>query len=344
MRDNIKWIEDIAPDFLKILSRRYQILQQIKWMAPVGRRTLGSELGMSERSLRTETDLLKNTGVIKTSKSGMSLTLKGEEILISLKSAISDVLDISEDERRLSDKLGIERTIIVPGDSLKQQGVINSFGKVIEDILNSTLSDGKVIISVTGGNTMYNVAEGFTPDLSKHRDLMFVPARGGIGGSVEIQANAISALMAEKTKGKHKSLYVPEDLSEKGFESLLSEPSIKSVVTLIKNCDVVIHSIGDAETMAKRRNLPAEAQQLLHRREAVTEAFGDFFNKEGDLVYKIPRIGLHVRDLNKIKYVISVAGGADKALAIEAYMKNAPRHTILVTDEGASKAILRDNP
>ncbi|GKQ43029.1 central glycolytic genes regulator [Companilactobacillus sp. RD055328] len=344
MNENLDWIEAVAPDFFKTLTRRYHILQQILWMEPVGRRMLASELDMSERTLRTESDILKSSGVITTSKSGMKLTKKGRELLAQLEFVVSNVLDISEDERALGNLLGIQRVIIVPGDLDLRLRVVESLGRVLNETLVSTLPNGPVTISVTGGNTMAEIAEELTPVISKKRDLTFVPARGGVGEAVEIQANTISAKMAEHTNGKHKALYVPEDISEKSFESLLAEPSISSVIRLIERSDVVLHSIGKADVMAKRRDLPAEAQQLLERKEAVSEAFGDFFDAKGNLVYKIPRIGLHIRDLDKIKYVFAIVGGSSKAQAIQAYMKNAPSQTVLITDEGASNAILRDNP
>ena len=37
---------------------------------------------------------------------------------------------------------------------------------------------------------------------------------------------------------------------------------------------------------------------------------------------------------------MTVAGGKDKAEAIEAYLKTAPSHTWLITDEAAAKEIL----
>ena len=39
--------------------------------------------------------------------------------------------------------------------------------------------------------------------------------------------------------------------------------------------------------------------------------------------------------------MIAVAGGASKAKAIEAYMKQAPATTILITDEGAANELLK---
>jgi central glycolytic genes regulator len=43
----------------------------------------------------------------------------------------------------------------------------------------------------------------------------------------------------------------------------------------------------------------------------------------------------------QIPNVIAVAGGASKAKAIKAYMKKAPASTILITDEGAARKLLK---
>lgn len=61
---------------------------------------------------------------------------------------------------------------------------------------------GKNIVAVTGGTTIEAVAEMMTPD-SKNRELLFVPARGGLGEDVKNQANTICAHMAEKASGTY---------------------------------------------------------------------------------------------------------------------------------------------
>lgn len=80
MLDEIKMIESVAPDIIEVLQERYKILRNIYWMQPIGRRSLSESMGITERVLRTETDLLKNLNLIDTSKSGMTLTTKGEEV------------------------------------------------------------------------------------------------------------------------------------------------------------------------------------------------------------------------------------------------------------------------
>lgn len=61
MLDEIKMIESVAPDIIEVLQERYKILRNIYWMQPIGRRSLSESMGITERVLRTETDLLKKS-------------------------------------------------------------------------------------------------------------------------------------------------------------------------------------------------------------------------------------------------------------------------------------------
>jgi central glycolytic genes regulator len=104
---------------------------------------------------------------------------------------------------------------------------------------------------------------------------------------------------------------------------------------------MVLHGIGDAITMAERRSTSPEDMEKIIRRNAVGEAFGYYFNEAGEIVHKVLTIGLQLDDLTEVDTIIAVAGGASKAKAIRAYMKQAPRSTILITDEGAAKKLVQ---
>src|SRR5690606_31482286 len=97
----------------------------------------------------------------------------------------------------------------------------------------------------------------------------------------------------------------------------------------------IIHGVGEAITMAKRRKSSSELLALLEKEEAVAEAFGYYFNREGDIVYKTQVIGLRLEDVRQAKHVIAVAGGRNKAAAILAFLKSGVQD-VLVTDEGAA--------
>ncbi|WP_225049148.1 sugar-binding transcriptional regulator [Lacticaseibacillus kribbianus] len=340
MHSEFAWIESIAPDMMGVITKRYQILQFISWMAPVGRRNLAEQMKVSERVLRTETEFLRKQGLIESSKSGMVLTSKGIETFQGLEQLMNQLLGVKDDEKRLADKLGIAHCLIVNGDADQSSRVMDEMGKLLNQTLQVVLPAGRSTVAVMGGTTMARVATQLNYKLSAGRELTFVPARGGVGEAVSIQANSVAAAMAEATDSNYRVLYIPENVSAKTYQPLLREPAVQEVLQMIDNAQVVIHSIGDALIMAKRRSMPVSTIRELVNHRAVSETFGTFFDAEGQVIYKIPRIGLQIPDLDHIPYVFAVAGGRSKAKAIAAYMKNAPAHTWLITDVGASTAIL----
>ncbi len=122
---------------------------------------------------------------------------------------------------------------------------------------------------------------------------------------------------------------------------LLQDTDIANAISNIYNSDMVIHGIGRADVMAKRRGLDVMASSNLRNDGAVAECFGYFFDQQGRLVKRIPRIGLQLEDLDKIPHVFAIAAGVSKAAAIVAYMHHAPKQTWLITDEGASNLVLK---
>ncbi|MBU8909509.1 sugar-binding domain-containing protein, partial [Desertibacillus haloalkaliphilus] len=113
---------------------------------------------------------------------------------------------------------------------------------------------------------------------AKTREVVFVPARGGLGEQVENQVNTISAELASRAGAQYRLLHVPDQISEEAYSSLVLEPSVKDILRLIKSACTVIHGIGDARTMALRRDSVNSFIDKLNREEAVAEAFGYYFN------------------------------------------------------------------
>lgn len=329
----------LLPDLLQVMQKRYSILRYISYMQPVGRRSLAVSLGLTERVLRSEVDFLKDQNLITINSVGMSLTFEGKNLLEDLEGFMRELKGIDVMELELKHRLGIKKVVIVPGDSDQSLMVKPELGKACANWMKNLLK-GKNIIAVTGGSTMAAVADVLTPDFSRN-ELLFVPARGGIGEDVHNQANTISSIMARNTHSKHRVFYVPDQVSTEIYESLIKEPDIHEVLNLIKSASIVLHGIGDAMTMAERRKTPPEVMGKMASESAVGEAFGYYFNEAGDVVHKVLTIGLQLEDLNSIPNVIAVAGGESKAKAIKAYMKQAPSATVLITDEGAAKKLLK---
>ncbi|AIM16145.1 MULTISPECIES: sugar-binding transcriptional regulator [Neobacillus] len=337
MQSFIDIAKRLLPDFLQVLQKRYMILKYIGFMQPVGRRSLSVSLGLTERVLRSEVEFLKEQNLIYTNSVGMSLTPEGKNLLEDLEGLMREWKGIDVLELELKHRLGIKKVIIVPGDSDEQQMVKRELGKACAMRMKK-LFTGKDIIAVTGGSTMAAVAEWLSP-VSDENELLFVPARGGFGEDVQNQANTICANMAKNTQTKNRVFYVPDQVSKEIYHSLIKVPDIHENLQLIRSANMVLHGIGDAIKMAERRRTTPDILAKLKEGRAVGEAFGYYFNEEGEIVHKVSTIGLQLEDLAHIPNVIAVAGGSTKAKAIKAYMKQAPSQTILITDEGAARLL-----
>ncbi|MFN7252583.1 MAG: sugar-binding transcriptional regulator [Anaerobacillus sp.] len=330
----------LLPDLLDVLGVRFRILRFIRLMQPIGRRSLATNLGMSERVLRSEVTFLKEQGLINMATSGMTLTDEGKSVLTKLEEIMSDIFNLKNVENQLKQCLGLSEVIVVPGDSDAAPWVKNEMGRATVQLMKRTLAgETSKIVALTGGTSMAAVAEMMTPD-SEMKETLFIPARGGLGEQVENQANTICATMARKADGHYRLLHVPDQLSQDSYTSLMEEPKIKEILALIRSANLVVHGIGEATIMAERRSSSEEILQNLNKKQAVAEAFGYYFNQNGDIIHRVLTIGLQLEDVVHIKSVVAVAGGASKAQAISAFMKQKTSN-ILVTDEGAAEAILQ---
>ena len=301
----------IVPELSELLVLRYQVLRQVSHESPIGRRALANRLGLSERVLRAQVDFLKNCGLLNFSPLGMYVTDEGEEILKELADYVRKLQDLSSLENLLSEKLNIARVVIIPGDCDQEDVVKREIGRAAAGILINLLSDGEEhIVAVSGDN-------------------------------VEDQANTIASVLARKFGARYKQLYVPDGVSEDILNSILAEDTtVKSVVEIIRNADILVHGMGRADSMARRRGLAPEVLQKLENEGAVGEAIGQYCSLDGKVVYVTNNAGLMVNDLMHIRKVIGIGGGKSKAAAILAVIR-ASRQDILITDEAAAKDITK---
>ena len=107
MKDLLKIQQKLIPQVIELMERRYSILRQISLSEPVGRRTLSNILDISERVVRSETEFLKEQGLIDVAVSVMTITYEGIKLLDELKDVINDVMGLSTLQEKVKNKLGI---------------------------------------------------------------------------------------------------------------------------------------------------------------------------------------------------------------------------------------------
>lgn len=329
----------LIPDLLEVMRTRYSLLHSVNLYQPIGRRGLAESGALTERQVRSEIDFLHEQGLLEVTTKGMLITEQGKMLLDQLAQVMNEITELSVLEKEIKETLQVENVVIVPGNSDEHEWIKQEMGKACVAYLKQIIRRNSTI-AVTGGTTMASIASVMTP-LEKASNYLFVPARGGIGEEVENQANTIASQMSRKAQGNYRLLYVPDPISETSYQNMIKEPSVIEILELIRNADIVLHGIGDAITMAKRRKTPDEVIQHLVEKKAVSEAFGYYFDQEGNVVHKVRTVGLQLEDLEKMDNVITVAGGQSKAKAIQSYFKHG-KSTMLITDEAAAHQILRD--
>lgn len=329
-------MQKIAPDLAQQIERRALVLERIDALQPVGRRLLASRLNLPEREVRTVATLLKDRGLVELDAAGMTLTPEAADILPFARRFSRDLRGLTKLETALSKALDVPKVHVTAGDFDQDPHVLHEVGRIAATKLRAFLQSG-CTLAVTGGQTIHEVALALNSGSSMN--VMVVPARGGIGRALETQANTIASEIAKRLGGHHRLMHLPDQLDEQAMAELRKLSEVTETLELLQRADVVLYGIGRADDMARKRQLPPDVFADVLRRGAVAEAYGCYFDAEGNVVFSASSVA---RDLGKLRpncALIAVAAGARKAEAIRAVMRSRPQ-AMLVTDEGAARAIL----
>ncbi len=334
--DYFTLMQRLAPDLAQEIERRALVLERIGALQPVGRRQLAARLNLPEREVRTVATLLREHGLVTLDAAGMSLTPEANAILPMARLFSRDLRGLTRLETALAEHLNVERVCVVAGDADEDDHVLSEVGRNAAIRLRSFLQSGSTL-AVTGGSTIRAVA--FAVPQGTPMNVMVVPARGGIGRALETQANTVACEIAKRLGGHHRMMHLPDHLDEQALQEMRKLSEIDETLSLLERADVVLHGIGRADDMAHKRQLPAAVESEVLRKGAVAEAYGGYFDRRGRLVYSASTVAHDLGALKPDCALIAVAAGRRKAEAIAAVMRNR-RHAMLVTDEGAAKAML----
>ncbi len=330
-------VERLAPEAVEIISDRYQVLKQVFYHQPIGRRQLTRNIGSTERAVRSEVDLLKSRGALQTTAAGIYLTAYGEDMLRDFEELVPWLFNTQLLGEKIKERFGLREVIIIPGDSLTDPFTRDDLGRAAAEYLRKILYPG-CIMAVTGGTTLAAVASMMRDGIDAE-DICIVPARGGLGEDVETQAGSIAAKIAQAIGAQYRLLHIPDNLEASTAEALKKDIHISEVVRTIKSANILIHGIGAAIEMAEKRGLSAEEIEYLQLHDARGEALRYYYDQTGKVIFEIPGIGLERADFNNIGTKVAVAGGSNKAEAIEAVLQSG-QENVLITDEAAAHKII----
>jgi central glycolytic genes regulator len=255
---------------------------------------------------------------------------------------------------KLKERFGLDEVIIVPGDSYLDEFTKKDLGRAgadsyLDEFTKKDLGRAgaeflrkklypSCILAVTGGTTLAQVADSMREGVNSNQ-VCVVPARGGLGQDVELQAGNIAAKIARSIGGQYRLLHIPDNVEESTAAALKKDIHISEVINTIKSANILVHGIGPAMEMANRRGLSPRELEYLQNHDAAGEALRYYYDRRGRIIFEIPGIGLERDDLKNIGLVVAVAGGSNKAQAIKAVLQNC-QEKVLITDEGAAQQII----
>lgn len=334
--DLLTLMRKLAPDLTDEMARRALILERIAVMQPVGRRQLAQCLRLPEREIRNTAALLKELGYVELNASGMTLTDKSEGVLEQARDFSKAMSGLTDMENELCAALPVDRVLIAPGDADEEESVLSDVGRICAGRLRGMLQNGNTL-AITGGRSVAAVVRSFQS--TAPLNVMVVPARGGLGRSVEWEANTLAEEIAGKMGGHYRLIHLPDQLDADTMQQMLKLPEINEVRELLQRADVILHGIGKAAETFQFRSLDRSSQNRLIRQGVKGECFGAYFDIEGACMLEASGIGVDLARLKPTCRMIAVAAGSSKAEAILSVMRHGT-HALLVTDEGAARRMI----
>lgn len=336
MKELIQLQKKIAPEIIDITEKRYSILRTIEFNQPIGRRALAAMLDKSERWVRSELDIMKEQGLIDIQAAGMTVTVEGRDILNKFRSFVSELRGITTLADEIKEALGVRDVLIVPGDTEADWETLKDIAKSAFDYMEKYIKDD-YIIAVSGGYSVLAVADN--SHKLNVKNLVVVPARGGIKADLERQANIVAAKMANNIGCSYHLLHLPDNISENMLNNMMPDPDIGKVIEYIRKADIFIFGLSSLESISKKRNFTAKEMEELQNLNVKAEAFGCYFDENGEIVHKTGSIGIRPEDLKNIELAMCVGGGVSKAEPIILVNKGR-NNQVIVTDEAAAHEIL----
>jgi len=198
-------------------------------------------------------------------------------------------------------------------------------------------------IGISWGTTLFKVINQI-PNRSLGGRV--IPLTGGTGKVAnEFHSNNLAQQLAKKLSARSYALYAPAIVNNETTKKIVEEvPSIKFVIDLFKEVRVALIGIGslsDKSTVIRSEYYSDKDFIKFKKSGAVGDLCSYLFDYEGNILPFLTSnvIGVDIKTLKKIPFVIGIAGGEEKIGAIYGALKG-KLINVLVTDENCGEKVL----
>ena len=156
---------------------------------------------------------------------------------------------------------------------------------------------------------------------------------------MDLQANAVAEIFANRLGGAYRLLHLPEGLSAQAAEELARVPQVREALELLRHADVLMYSVSSMTEQDGAQRLGVPERGMPEKSGAVAEALGVCFDASGRIVGGSAALVQRFCEPGRRVQAALAAVGAGRAEAIISVCAHR-RHRLLVTDEGAALRIL----
>jgi DNA-binding transcriptional regulator LsrR (DeoR family) len=281
---------------------------------------------------------------IKVSRSTVSRLLQEavEKSIVTIKINYPWQRD-QELERRLVDRFGLSEARVLDDRGRSEESVLNGVGALAARLIEDKLVDGDVV-GVSYGRTVASAVGALSPH--KRVRVTAVPLLGALGvENTSIDGSELVRKFAFAYGGDYR--YIPGPLlvkDERTREALVQLPQIAETLAMARRANWILVGVGSIShtSLIWSGYIDHRGLERMRAQGAVGHMCGQFFDAQGRvLAASINRrtIGIGLKSLARMKGVVAVASGGEKAEAIFGALRGKYIGT-LVTDISAASAIL----
>jgi DNA-binding transcriptional regulator LsrR (DeoR family) len=253
---------------------------------------------------------------------------------------------VFELEYRLKAIFDIQEVVVIPRIAEDVNAHVHTLGRAGARYLLEHLRDGD-IVALGGGTSVHAVVQSL--ESSRAYDVKVVPILGGVQGRATTDVNYLASQLAERLGGESYRLHAPAfvDTGEHR-DMLLSLGPIKEILDIARQANIVLLGVGTVEPEESRfvefTALSAEDMNRIAKTCGGVGEIGAYvYDTEGKPCadeYAERVVGLSLRELECIPFIIGVAATAAKALPLYGALRGGYLHA-LITDEAAAQGVLQ---
>lgn len=262
------------------------------------------------------------------------------EVRITVSAPLAELTEL---ERRIETKFGIDRVIVAPFADLDEDPV-RVIAAAAGNFISSLMTSG-MTVGVGWGQTLYNTLPFISGETLE--DFRVVSLLGGIAAARRFNPAEFAWQFAELFQGEGFLIPAPAVVdSPETKHALLERCGLASIFEMASNLDVVLLSVGGISslTTSYRTGYITEAERRsLIDAGAIGDVLYNFIAEDGTTVRHEVNDRVISADLNLLRRSpvrVLVSGGKEKRIALKAAMSTLSP-TTLITDEQTAYSLIR---